>query len=51
MGKIILTLEPEETSDWVFRSAVWDLELTHPDGSVDRIDSGVLRVTAEVTRA
>lgn len=50
-GKIILTLEPSETSEWPFRTAVWDLELTHPDGSVDRIDSGVLTVSPEVTRA
>lgn len=49
-GKIILTLEPAETADWLFKSAVWDLELTHPDGSVDRIDSGVLTVSQEVTR-
>lgn len=49
-GRIVLTLEPAETSLWSFRRAVWDLEVTDPDGVVTRLDEGTLELLPEVTR-
>ena len=50
-GAIMLTIEPEVSSSFSWRLGVYDLELLWGDGRVDRLCSGSVTVSPEVTRA
>ena len=39
------------SSGWLWRTGVYDLELVDPDGGVTRFASGLVHVSAEVTRS
>lgn len=49
-GIIAREISDEDTAliDWSI--AVWDLEVTHPDGSVTRLASGTFQLSKEITR-
>lgn len=50
-GAVIMYLEPAETSAWTWRSAVYDLEVTSPDGlTTYRVAQGKIKISPEVTR-
>ncbi len=50
-GKIDIEISDEDTAAIVaWESAVWDLEITHADGSKTRLASGTFSVSREVTR-
>lgn len=49
-GDVTVTVTPAESSAWVWRDAVYDVELVDPTGRVARISQGAVRVSAEVTR-
>ena len=45
---LTFTLSPEETKKLVYPEYVYDVELTHADGSVDTFISGILTPMGEV---
>lgn len=49
-GFVTLLWSAAETSAWQWAEAVFDIELTNPDGKVMRLDSGRVAVSREVTR-
>lgn len=49
-GKILISLTPEQTSALTFDKGVYDIELTYPSGSKDRVLMGNVVVSKEVTR-
>jgi hypothetical protein len=50
-GNLTLTLDPDDSTPWVWRKAVYDIEVTSPDGATTRrIAQGKIRVSPEVTR-
>lgn len=49
-GAVTLSVTPNESSAWPWRSGVYDVELTDPTGRVARIAEGSVTVSAEVTR-
>lgn len=49
-GQVDLLLTPAVTSAWTWTSAAFDVELTDGDNQIDRIDSGHIVVSREVTR-
>lgn len=50
-GAVTMTVAPAESSAWPWRQAVYDLEVTSPDGSTTyRVAQGKIRVSPEVTR-
>lgn len=49
-GVIDLRISAEDSSAFTFRSGVYDLELTPPDGEVVRLIQGGVTVSPEVTR-
>lgn len=51
IGSITLALRPSESSAWNWRHAVYDLEVTSPDGSTTyRVVQGSVSISPEVTR-
>lgn len=49
-GEIALLISDEDTAALSFGSAVYDLELEYSDGTVDRLLSGRIKLSPEVTR-
>jgi hypothetical protein len=49
-GYITIHWGHAETSLWDWTSAVYDLEITSPEGKVTRLDSGRVSVSRQVTR-
>lgn len=49
-GLIEVEISDEDTAAITWKTAVWDLEITHPDGSKTRLASGQFVVDPEVTR-
>lgn len=49
-GAVVLSVSAPESTGWNWRSAVYDVELTDPQGRVARIAEGNVTVSAEVTR-
>lgn len=50
-GVVTLSIRPAESSAWAWRLAVYDLEVTSPDGATTyRVVQGKIRVSPEVTR-
>lgn len=49
-GKILISLTPEQTTALSFDKGVYDIELTYPSGSKDRLLQGNVVVSKEVTR-
>jgi hypothetical protein len=49
-GYITITVLPAESSTWVWRYGVYDIELVDPLGRVARVSQGAVRVSPEVTR-
>jgi hypothetical protein len=49
-GTIDVEIPPEVSSDFAFRTGVFDLELTPPDGKTIRLIEGKVTVSLEVTR-
>lgn len=49
-GEVILSWSAAETSAWKFRMAVYDIELTSPEGKTLRLDGGSVSALPEVTR-
>lgn len=47
---VTLYVRPDESAAWTWRRAVYDVELTDPDGAVYRIAEGPVYVSPEVTR-
>jgi hypothetical protein len=47
---VLLSVDPATSSAWAWRSAVYDVELFHTDGTVIRLTQGVISVSPEVTR-
>lgn len=45
-----LLLTPLDTALWAFNTALYDLELTDPEGNVTRIAEGKVLLKAEITR-
>lgn len=45
-----LLLTPTDTASWGFNTALYDLELTDPEGNVTRIAEGKVLLKAEITR-
>lgn len=45
-----LKLDPRDTVYWAFATALYDLELTDPQGGITRIAEGKVILKAEVTR-
>lgn len=50
-GTVQITLSDEETAAFTWSSAVYDLEISFPDGTVRRLMCGSVSVSPEVTRA
>ena len=50
-GVITLRIEASATEAFTFDSAVYDLKLTAPDGTVTRLVEGKVKVDPDVTRA
>lgn len=51
MGRVNLSLTPEQTGAAGFQAGKWDCQITWPNGSVKTYLSGSVAVTKEVTRA
>ena len=49
-GKILISLTPTQTSALSFEKGVYDIELTYPSGTKDRILQGNVVVSKEVTK-
>ena len=50
-GTLTLVLTPGDSTPWEWRKAVYDIEVTSPDGATTRrIAQGRVRVSPEVTR-
>lgn len=49
-GYVTVSVPPVESSEWEWRSGVYDIELEDPLGRVARISQGAVRVSPEVTR-
>ena len=49
-GFVTVTVTPEQSTPWVWRDGVYDIELVDPTGRVARIAQGAVRVSPEVTR-
>lgn len=49
-GTIDIRIEAAQTDPWPFKTAVYDLEITSPDGTVTRLLKGTVTVDQEVTR-
>jgi len=49
-GSVSLRVAPEVSSSWEWYSGVYDVELYHPDGRVNRITQGRVTLDKEVTR-
>lgn len=49
-GLIEIEISDEDTAAITWKTAVWDLEITHPDGSKTRLASGAFEMSPEVTR-
>lgn len=45
-----LFLTPTDTANWLFDKALYDIELTDPQGGVTRIAEGKILLNAEITR-
>lgn len=50
LGTIRILIDADTSSDWVWRSGVYDLELVMPTGEVLRLLEGDVKVSPEVTR-
>jgi hypothetical protein len=47
----VIAVSPDESTDWKWRDAYYDVEITHPSGAPRiRIAEGKVRVRPEVTR-
>lgn len=49
-GSVVIAVEPEESSAWSWRTAIYDVEVTSPDDVVLRVANGRISVSPEVTR-
>lgn len=49
-GTITLAIPGEDSAAWVWRAAVYDLELVDPSGRPKRLFKGAVHVDPEVTR-
>lgn len=49
-GVIAISIDNTETSSFRFKTAVYDLKLTNPDGEVTRLLEGTVVLSKEVTR-
>lgn len=50
-GALTMTIDADESSAWTWKKAVWDLEVTSPDGQITyRVVQGRIQVSPEVTR-
>lgn len=47
---VVLHLDPVDTANWSFKSALYDIELTDPDGAVTRLAEGKVYLKPEITR-
>lgn len=51
LGRVNLSLTPEQTGDPAFDNGKWDVQILFPDGSVKTFLRGDVLVTKEITRA
>lgn len=47
---VTLNLTPTDTATWAFDKALYDIELTDPQGGVTRLAEGRVLLNAEITR-
>jgi len=49
-GYVTMTVTPTESSAWIWRDGMFDVELVDPTGRVTRIAQGRVRISPEITR-